>query len=314
MRRVLVIGCNGQDGQLLSRSLKDSGSIVYGITNPLGNQELGGEHCTEILSVDFTNLQIVESILTKLEPSVIFHLASVNVNSYERKTRESITRGERAREVQVGITGNVLSSIEKNSPSTRFILAGSSRMYSADGGRKLVSRDTTPAPIDGYGVYKTEAHSLVTRARSNGLNAATAILFNHESHLRKPGFLFPHLAEQISQVLNQNQKEIRVMDANAMSDWHAAEDTVKGLIKMADQNVMEDYVFASGKASSVGELVAEYFRQYHGSKSPPIVSTSPQADRGVLIGDTRETLRDLEWQTEVPILSILDKIVRRGSK
>jgi GDPmannose 4,6-dehydratase len=272
---------------------------------------LHAKHYSEIFRKDLTNSKIAQSFLSEIQPSIIFHLASVNINSEERARSEGATEGNWARAVQVGITDNVLNYIRQYDFNARFLLAGSSRMFSAKGSKEYVSRDATPTPTDSYGVYKTEAHALVMEARLVGLNVGTAILFNHESHLRKPGFLFPHLASEITQILKGSQKEIRVMDVNAMADWHAAEDTVKGLIKMAEQDKMENYIFASGNATTVGDLVSEYFRLFQASKAPSILSTAPRSDGGVLIGDIGETTKNLDWKPVIPVISILDKIVRQ---
>ena len=311
MTRVLVIGCNGQDGQLLARNLQKNGYCVYGVTKSGDEQVVPTGAYTEIFKLDFTRPEIVESFLPEIEPSVVFHLASVNTSSKLSTHGPSFMEEKWARAVQVGITENVLSVIDRTLSSTKFLLAGSSRMYSAGGIRKSVARESAPNPSDSYGNLKAEAHALVVKARERGLNVGTAILFNHESELRKEGFLFPHLADEIAQILNGNSKEIRVMDADSMTDWHAAQETVEGLIKMAEKPIVADYVFASGESLSVRALISEYFREFQESESPTVISTLPHPNRGVLIGDISDTTRDLDWSPNIRVISILDQLIRQ---
>ena len=314
MTRVLVIGCNGQDGQLLTRSLEENGHIVYGLTSPVSTHNFDNTTNLRILRDDFTKYEVVKTLLSELQPSIVYHLASVNINSYARLKQEQITSGKWPRAVQVGITENVLRYIHDSDLDTRFILAGSSRMFSAKGDTRVVSRDDIPNPVDFYGVYKTEAHLLLKNARKKGVNAGTAILFNHESHLRRSGFLFPHLADEIFKILTGLQKEIRVLDADAKTDWHVANETVIGLMKMSQQIKLEDYVLASGNLLSVRDLITNYFWEYHRCKPPALISTSQDKERSVLVGNINETTRDLGWKPITPVTSVLDELINLRSK
>jgi GDPmannose 4,6-dehydratase len=316
MQRVLVLGCNGQDGRLLATSLRRKGYLPFGVARSDREQVAHEDKYEEIFLSDFTKHELAESLIADLEPTIIFHLAAINKSSNEQNRYENKKEEICARAVQVGITENVISTIERKHLKTRLVLAGSSRMYNAGGVTKSISRFSVPAPVDSYGIYKVEAKALLEKARDRGVNAGTAILFNHESRLRKQGFLFPHLADEISEVLKGNRSEIRVKDANSMTDWHAAQDTIEGLIKMAEQPSIEDYVFASGNALSVRELVSEYFRDLQNSTAPKVVSTSPRHSIGVLIGDIRDTQKSLGWTPKIPLVSILDELVaqRLGQK
>jgi len=311
MTRVLVIGCNGQDGRLLARCLQENDYSVYGVTKSGNEQVVPTGAYTEIFKLDFTRPEIVESFLSEIEPSVVFHLASVNTSSKTSIKGSSLMEDKWARAVQVGITENVIGVIDRKLSGTKFLLAGSSRMYNAGSIRKSIARDSAPNPSDSYGNFKAEAHALVMKARERGLNVGTAILFNHESELRKEGFLFPHLADEIAQILKGNRKEIRVMDAESMTDWHAAQETVEGLMKMAEQSTVADYVFASGESLSVRELISDYFREFQECESPTVISTLPHPNRGVLIGDISDTIRELNWSPKIRVISILDQLIRQ---
>ena len=310
----MITGSQGQDGILLRRLLESQGIEVIGISRPglipdnavlrfTKNQDFG---------VDLGNFENCLNTIGSLEPDAIFHLAAEHAPSHIMKTSDWDAKRALVHSTHVLMTENFVRSILETNHKCHLIVAGSSRMYRAEGGPLQVNEKTATRPIDFYGTSKVSAWQILRDYRQKyGLALKMAILFNHESKLRKPGYLFSDLASQIRMYISGHQDFILVRDPDFKGDWHAAKDTVAGLQIMASNPDAEDLVLASGVSISVREIIESYFEIYQSKMTPAIKVVDNPGDsenKHEIIGDP-SLAESLGWCRRHSIIDVLHEIV-----
>ena len=309
MVRYLIIGSLGQDGVLLRNLLEENNCEVFGVTRPKVGLASHFDSNLRTYYAPFWEKDIALGILRSLRPDVVLHLAAVHGPSGSNTMYSSPELKLMAHRVQVQITENVISYLGTESRESQLILAGSSKMYSGLVGSSKVNEQTVICPIDYYGELKAMSHLLIENARNAGLRTATAIMFNHESALRRKGFLFRDIAREIARVLQNKNSQLELRNANALGDWHSASDTVRGLYLMSLQEHTQDYIFASGVQQSINEIMTKYFWEFHKMDLPNVVSSNQQQQNSSLIGDNSLAKEYLGWKPLKPVIYDLHDIV-----
>ncbi len=309
MKRVLITGCDGQDGVLLTRHLLDGGNQLFGIPNPRSTNLVDKNCQIARLELDLTNDKDFLTAIRVAKPDIIFHLAAINTHSRDQHFFSNPEIQKYAANLQISVTQKFLDVISAKSANTKLILAGSSRMYVRKEGGNLIDVQTEMDPQDVYGEIKAKARELVLTAQKEGTSAGTAIMFNHESIHRKEGFLFSHLGKEIANFVTKKTDGIEVMDMHSRNDWHSASDTVKGLNLMSNYPITRDFVLASGSAITVKNVIESYFRLYHSGITPIIRESNPNKESGFLVGDIGETESLLKWKAEEDLSFVLHSFV-----
>ena len=139
----------------------------------------------------------------------------------------------------------------------------------------------------------------------------SGILFNHESELRKEGYLFHELAIQINRLESRVQNYIAIRNPDFLGDWHSATDTIKGLELMARSDVVDDLVLASGVLMSVRDIIELYATEYLDGLIPNIIATSPKHkvhNETSLVGNPKMA-ESIGWTCDNKIVEILRELV-----
>jgi GDPmannose 4,6-dehydratase len=250
--RALITGVAGQDGTLLSAALVKKGWEVFG--THLHNEVISSEHALlggNLTILDVTDAEQVSAVMQDVNPDVVFHLAGITSVS------ASIENPELTLAVNVGGTQNLVSAIAKHSPETLFIHAASTEIYDASNG--VISETSSLAPRSPYAESKAAAYQLVIDSRAYGLRATNAVLSNHESHLRSTDFVTGKIANGVARIKRGLQDTLPLGNIDVEKDWSSAHDVVDGLIAIADQNFVGDVILASGRSTSLIEIIEKAF-------------------------------------------------------
>ncbi len=320
LNRVMITGSRGQDGTLLRELLIRQGVVVHGFVRPDVTQSI--EKSTYLdksnyqeFRVDLSNLEYCVEAVGSLRPDAIFHLAAEHAPSHVMAGPDWNSKKSLMHKTHVTITENFAKSILKVNAECQLIVAGSSRMYQAKEALLRVSERTSVSPIDYYGATKVAAWEILRKYRNQyGLRMKMAILFNHESKLRRAGFLFNDIATQISAYLAGKQRCLFLRNPEFSGDWHSAQDTVRGLQLMAENPEIDDLVLASGSIVSVRQLIEEYFSEFQTKPNPTIVTTGDTRDSGKrfdLVGDTSLAER-LGWYRSFTLSQVLHELVTKA--
>jgi GDPmannose 4,6-dehydratase len=210
------------------------------------------------------------------------------------------------------LTGELIDAVRDHVPRARVVVATSREIFGS--GAPSPQREDTPcAPSSPYGVAKLAAHQLVGLLRAHdGMHLCSAILFNHESPRRDPRFISRKVTRAAAAISLGRQDELTLGDTEAVRDWSAAGDIVRGLRLMAAAPEPDDYVFASGVGRTVRELVDVAFAcvgleaERHLRVDAALVRPREHA---AAIGDAARARERLGWRAETSFEELIAAMV-----
>ena len=273
-RKIIVTGINGQDGKLLLDRLE--GNLdweLIGVTHNINAAKQAAKNDYQLESWDFENPEIIEEIVKKHKPSLLVNLASfaTGIGMFDNTAKLSLVNG-------LAVV-YLLEAIKKFSPETRFLQAGSSEMF----GATVVFPQTEASemlPRTPYGAAKLFAHNMVKIYRTRyDLHASNMIFYNHESIYRTDSFVTQKIVKGAVAIKKGLSKNLELFDLNSARDWSYAPDFIEGMFLVADQTKPSDYVFASGRLTTVRQLCEIIFDHLDLNYENHVIETSPQSVR-----------------------------------
>lgn len=265
----IVTGVTGQDGSYLSELLLDKGYIVNAIIRH-SSYLIQHSNVTSVARSHPNFNMFVADLLD--QPSLVNVFAGAKdagqIEVYNLAAQSDVGVSFRCpkstNEVNFIGTLNLLETIRQLDliPKPRFYQASTSEMFGKV--QEVPQRETTPFyPRSPYGVSKLAAHWIIKNYReSYGLFACSGILFNHESPRRGIGFVTQKIVKGVRGVLTGVQECLKVGNLNAARDWGHAEDYVKAMWLMLQQDAPDDYVVATGVQHTVREFAESVLRCY----------------------------------------------------
>jgi len=296
MKRVIVVGSSGQDGDILFERLRAEGHYAVGI-------DLGAIRCTE--QADFRTVNIlepdaVEALVAAVVPDEIYYLAAFHRSAEETASDDRIDF-ERSFAIQVSGLLNFLGAIQHKSPRTRLFYAGSARIFGVPD-RVPQDEETPINPDCVYGISKAAGMRCVSYyRRTHGLFAASGILYNHESPRRPPLFVTQKIIRGVAAIKAGEQSRLLLGDLDAIVDWGYAADYVDAMVRMLDLAEPNDFVVATGEPRSVREFAELAFGyagldwQKHVETEPSLVSRQPRK----LVGNPQRLKEATGWRPSV---------------
>jgi len=247
-----VTGITGQDGAYLGKFLLEKGYRVIAGRRRLSTANYWRLEYLDILK----DLDLVYFDLTEDATGTIRILEKYNVSEFYNLAAQSfvdVSFDQPSHTNEINYIGliKLLEAIRSVDKNIRFYQASSSEMYG-----KVVENpqsETTPFyPRSPYAVSKLAAHWITCNYReSHNLHASSGILFNHESPLRGEEFVTRKITSSLAQIKCGKLDTLHLGNLEALRDWGYAEDYVKGMWMMLQQEKPDDYVLATGKTCSV---------------------------------------------------------------
>ena len=309
-RCALITGITGQDGSYLAEFLLDKGYQVHGIVRRSSQERM--QRLETILSriqlheADILDEMSLIRVLRKVQPDEVYNLAAQSF--VPTSWSQPLLTGE--------VTGlgvvRILDTIREFNDRIRFFQASSSEMF----GQSLEEpqTETTPlAPRSPYGIAKAYGHFITINYReSYNMFAVSGILFNHESPRRGIYFVSRKITRAVARIKLGSQIKLKLGNLDASRDWGYAEDFVKAMWLMLNQESPEDYVVATGEKHSVRELAHVAF-SHVGLNWSDHVEVDPQlhrpADVAALCGDAKKIRTQLGWEPQVAFEDLIRMMV-----
>ncbi|MFN3192029.1 MAG: GDP-mannose 4,6-dehydratase [Aureliella sp.] len=292
----MITGASGQDGALLMQLLTTRGYVVHTISRS-HTDESSKQGSTTTHALNKSDSAVVSRRLSRLirdiQPDEIYHFASDSFipNSWDSPLENL--------EVNAGLTIAILEAVRHHSPKTRVLNACSREIFGhAFEGR--VNEETAMRPTTPYGINKASARWMVHAYRERyGLFASNAILFNHESPLRKEEFVTRKISRGVAQIIHGLRSQIELGCLTARRDWGYAGDFVDAMWRMLQIDSPEDFVIGTGQTHSIEDFASAAFGHV-GLEWKEHVTTNPSFarsnDRGVLSADCSKAKKLLDWQ------------------
>jgi GDPmannose 4,6-dehydratase len=295
--RALVTGITGQDGYLLAEQLLGEGVEVFGLARRADSDVPAG---TRVLVGDLLDVDSLRAAVDAARPDELYHLAAPTYvpDSFEDPDRTM-------REI-AGATEVLLAA----APGRVFV-ASSSEIFGA-AAESPQNEQSVKRPRNPYGEAKLAAHEAVAAARARGVHAVAGILYNHESTRRPERFVPRRVSVGVARIKLGLAEELTIGDLDAVRDWSAATDLLRGAVLALRHDEPDDYVLASGVGRTVRELVAVAFAHV-GLDPAGRVSVDPRFARGVeevpLVGDPSKARRVLGWEPQVSFEELIGEMV-----
>jgi GDPmannose 4,6-dehydratase len=264
--RALIVGCNGQDGILLSEFLQRRAYTVNGIAR----HAAPGHSPALVHHIDIENSAAVRALLQELRPDEVYFLAAYH-HSAEGDGIDDHELISRSFAINTFALNNFLSGICDSAAPARLFYAASSRVFgNAD---TLPQDESTPMkPICPYGISKTAGVHLCKYYRQQrGIFAGVGILYNHESPLRAAAFLSRKIVRAVVDIKRGLRDRLVVGSLDAMVDWGFAPDYVEAMWLILQAERPDDFIVATGILHSVRDFVQTAFRLAGLSWEPYVV-------------------------------------------
>lgn len=312
-RTAIVTGMTGQDGPYLAKFLLEQDYHVYGLVKRYSNPNLdnlawlGIDQDIELVTGDITDDSIMNNLVRSIKPTEFYNLAAQSFVGASWELNKLTT------EVNAMGPLNILNAIKMHSSSTRFYQASTSEMYGNSDGTQ--QNENTPFhPRSPYGVSKLYGHWITVNYReSYGLYACSGILFNHESPLRGREFVTRKVTDAVARIKLGLADSVTLGNLDARRDWGFAGDFVEAMYLMLQQPEASDYVIATGKQHSIGDLCRVAFEHVGIQDWQGLIRSDPRFKRPAelysLCGDSARARKLLGWQPRVDFETMIRTMV-----
>jgi len=314
MKRALITGITGQDGSYLAKFLLEKGYKVFGITREMKAERSeydrlvwhGIENSVDLIEGSIEDLSTLIRIVNDINPDEIYNLASYSSvgNSWKQPIMTGLVTG-------IG-TVNILEAIRNSNAAIRFYQASSSEMFGMV--TQPVQVEETPFhPRSPYAAAKLFAHSMTVNYRESfGMYTCSGILFNHESPLRGIEFVTRKVTHAVARIKLGLQNELKLGNIDAQRDWGHAKDYVEAMWLMLQQDTADDYIIATGRATTVRKMCQIAF-SYAGMDANEFLVIDPAlyrpADIEMNLGNPEKARKILGWEAKTTLEETIHEMV-----
>ena len=257
-KRVLIFGITGQIAFYLAEFLLKKDYEVYGVYRRT-SLDIG-----ERLNPLIKNIKLIEGDITDAD-SVLRAVKESNPDEIYNLAAQSHVPSSWSQPISTGdITGlgvvRILEAIRIVNPKIKFYQSSSSELFGKV--QETPQKETTRFyPRSPYAAAKAYGYYITINYReSYGIFACNGILFNTESPKRPKQFVTRKISNSVAKIKLGKQEYFEIGNIDSKRDWEYAEDAVRAMWLMMQQDKPEDFVISTGKTYSVREFIEEAFK------------------------------------------------------
>ncbi len=306
---ILVTGGTGFAGSHLIEALLKSGYTNVHTTSFSDSssyiKELLGED--KLHQLDLTNTQATKQLISELQPTQIYHLASFAfVGKSFAEPRKLLSNNS-------NLQLNVLEAVKELVPQTRVLVVGSAEEYGVSLSEAEIpyTEQHQFRPINPYAVSKVTQDMLsFAYATSFNLDIVRVRPFNHIGERQSTDFALPAFASQIVAIEKGKQDVLKVGSLTAIRDFTDVKDVVKAYILIMNKGESgEVYNIGSGRGVVMADVVKQLISL---SKVAVKLVEDPTRfrphDIPKMIADNQK-VRALGWQPEISLTTSLKRVL-----
>ena len=307
-KKCLITGITGSGGSYLAEHIlsKDNKIKIFGIYRSIGNKNLLKNKRIKLFKCDLCDFNKTQKIIKKINPGVIFHLAST------ANVRDSFNSPRKTIENNNAITLNLLEVIRINKINPLVIICSTSEVYGKINKKDIPIKETKNiAPVNPYSASKA-FQDLLSQIYSEcyGLKIIITRMFSY-TNARK-NFLFQtSFAKQIADI-EKGKKKILT---------HGNLNSVRNIIDITD--AMEAYWIAA-KRGRIGKIynisgkkvisVGNYLKELKKLSNVKIKSKIDKkllrpVDVTLQIADTKKFIKDTGWSPKISFEESMKKLL-----
>lgn len=251
--KILITGLTGFVGSHMAEYCQSKGCEVYGTTRwRSDNQNIKHLDHLNLIECDLTDSNAVLSVIEKVKPDRIFHLAA---QSY---VHASWIEPMQTLDTNIRSELNILEAIRRIPNYDPLIqIAGSSEEY-GNAENMPITEDTPLLPVSPYGVSKVTQDLLARQYfKSYGIRTIVTRAFNHTGRRRGEVFVCSNFAKQVAQIEKGLAKPV-ILHGNltAQRDFTDVRDMVHAYwLALEKGEPGEVYNICSGKAIKVKSIL-----------------------------------------------------------
>lgn len=317
-KRALIIGITGQDGSLLAANLLERGWEVHGLYRHSSINNLTRvTHLLPRLTLhrgDVTDYASVTDALRRSCPDVVFHEADQDNVAWSRDVPRY------AADVTFGGTLNVLEAVREFCPDATRVFVPCSATVFGEPAASPQNEDTPFDPRSPYAVAKAGCYHLARMyRRERGMHVSTAILYNHDSHLRTEQYLLHKIARGAVRIARGGQKTLSLGNLDQVVDIGWAPEFVDGIVRLMELDTPEDVVLGTGVGYTIGRLVTYALglagaADRDGRVDLGRLATDPEHHRPLapspLVADVGKARRLLGWDAPDDASDVVARLVK----
>jgi GDP-4-dehydro-6-deoxy-D-mannose reductase len=309
MVKVLTTGIEGFIGSFLAEHLLQKGAEVHGIIYHRNKIERL-EHIKENLLLyecDVNKASCVKTVVQKVKPEVIFHLAA---QAYVIPSWK-----DPATTIKTNVLGTLylLESVRSSHINPVIIVSCSSAAYGDAASQFIPLKETAPLlPLSPYGVSKAAQEMLCYQYfRNFGLKIIRARIFGTIGP-RKTGDACADFAEQIAKIEKGLQEPVMLVgNLSTKRDLTDVRDVVKALWLLKEKGEYGDvYNICSGHAYEIKQLLNQLL--HIGKVDIKIKQDQMRmrfSDEPIIVGDNTKISETCGWKPERKINESLAAIL-----
>ena len=308
--RAIITGITGQDGSYLAELLLEKGYEVYGLVRRSSTEKFERiNHIKDkvhLVQADLADQVSLLEAIGDIRPREVYNLAAQSF--VPTSWNQPLLTGDIT---ALGVT-RLLEAVRYVNRDIRVYQASSSEMFGHV--RETPQTEDTPFyPRSPYGVAKVYGHWITINYReSYDMYACSGILFNHESPRRGLEFVTRKITDGVARIKLGKQSELRLGNLDAKRDWGYAEDYVKAMWLMLQQETPDDFVISTGETHSVREFCELAFARVDLDYNE-FVKVDPKfyrpAEVHVLLGDCKKAKEKLGWAPECTFPDLVNQMV-----
>ena len=312
-KKCLITGITGSGGSYLAEHIlsKNNKIKIFGIYRSTGNKNLLKSKRIKLLKGNLCNFSKTQKIIKKVNPDLIFHLAST------ANVRESFDFPRKTIENNNAVTLNLLEVIRINKINPLIIICSTSEVYGKVSKKDIPIKETKNInPVNPYSVSKA-FQDLLSQSyfKSYGLKIIITRMFSY-TNARRNDLFQTAFANQIANI-ERGKKKILI---------HGNLNSVRNIIDIND--AMEAY-WLTAKRGKIGEIynisgkkvitVGNYLKEL---KKLSYVKIKSKIDKKLLrpvdvtlqIANTRKFVRDTHWSPKISFKKSMKNLLQECRK
>lgn len=273
----IIFGAAGQDGYYLTSLLQKKGYKVIGVSRS------GNFH------IDITSYKEVSVLIKNTIPDYIFHLAANSTTRHNALFENHAT-------ISTGSL-NILEAVSNFSPSSKVFISGSGLQFKNEN-RPIKESDPFDAR-DAYSVSRIHSVYAARYYRTLGLKVYVGYFFNHDSPQRTERHMAKKITAAAKRIAGGSNEKLEIGDISVIKEWTYANDIVKGIWTLVQQDQLFEANISSGLGYSIEQwiekcfmLIGKDWRQHVSLKN------DFKAEYTQLVSDPR-LIFSLGWKPEV---------------
>ena len=256
-KNAYIFGISGQDGSYLANLLLKKNFNVIGFTREKNKNNLINllklKIYKQIKFIEYKNFSIVKKNFIKKKPNHIYFLSG------ESNVGNSFKQPINTYRSNILMLTNILEYCRERNLKTSIYNSCSTDCY-GNSSESLCDEKTLFRAISPYSRSKALNFWLIKFYRENfNLNCCSGILSNHESPLRRNGFVTKKIIDYVNNF--DAKKKLKLGSINIFRDWGWAPDYVEAIYKINTLKIKDDFIVATGKTTSLSYIIKKIFHK-----------------------------------------------------